>query len=342
MSNLYIDIKYARLVGQTIERWVIKKNDPFHGNGKCHICGDSQKTKSKRRFHIIQHSDTLFVKCFNCDYSTNLFSYLRDYHPNLFTEYNFERYRVNSYDSVITTKSEPTQEPIKTTQVQLIKLELPYVKDMDKNDPVAVYVASRRLPDYPFQYCHNFYEFSSQFNPDFLDIKKDEPRLIIPFFDHLGNVFAYQGRDLSGKASQKYITVTVNSKVPKIFGIDRIDLKKPIKIVEGPIDSLFLNNSVASVNASLVTAAKKLEKAGINKSLLTLVYDNEPRNKQIVAHYEFAIKSGYNIVVWPSSPIKKEDINDLVLIGKNPEKIIEQNTYSGLSAQLQFNQWKKI
>lgn len=343
MSFLFLEIKYARMVGQSIERWKIKKENPFHGNGRCPVCNDSASNKSKTRFHIIQHDDTLFAKCFNCDYSTNLMGFMKTYHPALFQEFLFERYRIDGKENSPVITSKPIiQEPIKTIPDRLFILDLPLVSDLSKDHPVTLYVASRHLPDYPFMYCEKFYEFSSQFNEDLNKTSRDEPRLIIPFFDRQGNVFAYQGRDLLGKSGQKYITIIINKKIPKIFGIGTVDFKKPIKIVEGPIDSLFLKNCLASVNASLVSTAEKI-KTGINKTLdITLVYDNECRNKEIVKMYEAAIKAGYKIVIWPTSTDKKEDINDLVLQGKDVEKIIEKNTYSGLMAQLEFQRWKRI
>lgn len=346
MSHLYLEIKYARMVGQSIERWKVKRENPFHGNGRCPICGDSAVSKSKTRFHIIQHDDTLFVKCFNCDYSTNLLGFLKTYHHGLYSELLFERYRVDGdkNEPIITTKPKVFMEAPKTIPDRLFTLDLPLVSNLPENHHVRLYVASRKLPDYPFMYCEKFYEFSSQFNEDLKEMRtgRDEPRLIIPFYDKQGNVFAYQGRDLSGKSQQKYITIVINTKFPKIFGLDRVDFNKPIKIVEGPIDSLFLDNCLAAVNASLVSTATKLLK-GINKTLdITLVYDNECRNAEIVKMYEAAIKAGFKIVIWNTSTDKKEDINDLVLQGKDVEKIIEKNTYSGLMAQLEFQRWKRI
>lgn len=332
------------MVGQSIERWKIKKDNPFHGNGRCHICGDSVTNKAKTRFHIIQHDNTLFVKCFNCDYSTNLIGYMKTYHPALFQEFLFERYRVdgNQNAPIITNKPVICVEPIKTIPDRLFTLDLPLVSDLPVDHPVRLYVASRKLPDYQFMYCEKFYNFSSQYNEELGKSGRDEPRLIIPFYDRHGNVFAYQGRDLLGKSQQKYITIVIDKKIPKIFGIGSVDFSKPIKIVEGPIDSLFLDNCVASVNASLVSTATKLL-IGINKTLdITLIYDNECRNKEILKMYETAITAGFKIVIWPTSTDKKEDINDLVLQDKDVKKIIEKNTYSGLMAQLEFQRWKRI
>lgn len=351
MSDLYIQIKYARIVGQSIERWSIKKDNPFHGNGKCHICGDSAKSSSKKRFHIIQHSDGLFVKCFNCDYSTNLNGYLKTYHTNLYQEMIFEKYKdaATSNAHIITTPKfdDNVLKPVITSPDRLFTLSLPLVSSLPKDHPARLYVASRNIPEYPFLFAENFYAFSSQFNEDLLDengvlkTKIDEPRLIIPFYDKKGNCFAYQGRDLSGKSGLKYITIRINKKIPNIFGLDRVDFSKPITIVEGPIDSLFLKNCLASVNASLVSTAEKL-KSVINSNLITLCFDAEPRNLQICKMYQDAITKGYRIVIWPVGHGEKVDINDLVNLGKDPQKIIDQNTYVGLTAQLMFDRWKKI
>ena len=351
MSFLFLEIKYAKMVGVGLERWKVKKEHPFHGNSRCPVCGDSAKSKSLCRFHIKQADDTLFVRCFNCDYSVHLTEFLKVYHPGLFSEFIFERYRIDGKENtpIITTPKVafddailiPTRKPVD----QLVSLDLPFISDLPETHPVARYVASRKLPTYPFQLASKFYEFASQYNEELKEshekIAKDEPRLIIPFFDRQGNVFAFQGRDLLGKSAQKYITIIINKKIPKIFGIDRIDFKKPIQIVEGPIDSLFLNNCLASVNASLVSTAEKL-KTVINKNLVTLIYDAEPRNKEICKMYQTAISAGYRVVIWPSGHGEKVDINDLVKLGIDPQKIIDQNTYSGLSAQIHFDRWKKI
>jgi hypothetical protein len=338
---LYLQIKYARMVAQTLERAKLKSESPFHINSRCKICGDSATNKSKTRFHIRDHKGVIFCSCFNCGYSNSLVNYMKMYEPSLYNEYTFEKFKVNGNDSdpVITFK--PTEEPTIIASAAIFTLPLVLVSTLDENSVVSRYVASRHLPDYPFQYCENFFKFSSQFNPILGNMEKDEPRLIIPFFDRKGNVYAYQGRDLSGKSKLKYITVIVNPKIPLVFGIDRVDFKKPLYIVEGPIDSLFLPNCVASVNASLVATAKKM-KAAININSTVLVLDNEPRNSVICKIYENAIKEGYRVVIWPKSVDGKKDINDLVLAGLDPIKIIAKNTYSGLMADLQFKQWKKV
>jgi len=74
------------------------------------------------------------------------------------------------------------------------------------------------------------------------------------------------------------------------------------------------------------------------------VFDNEPRNKEIVKMIRNAIDLNHNVVIWPNTIIGK-DINEMVLNGNSPgeiEKIISTNTFKGIEAQLKFNMWKKI
>jgi hypothetical protein len=73
----------------------------------------------------------------------------------------------------------------------------------------------------------------------------------------------------------------------------------------------------------------------------TFVYDNEPRNKQIVDRYQKCIAQGENIVIWPSA-IKEKDINDMVMAGHDVESVVESNSYKGLEAKVKLNDWKKI
>ena len=74
---------------------------------------------------------------------------------------------------------------------------------------------------------------------------------------------------------------------------------------------------------------------------VVMVYDNEPRNKEIVAKYEKLISSGNSIVIWPSAVIEK-DINDMKMSGHNVQNLVECNTYQGLEAIIKLNAWKKV
>jgi hypothetical protein len=112
-----------------------------------------------------------------------------------------------------------------------------------------------------------------------------------------------------------------------------------IYVVEGPIDSMFLKNGIAVANSNLQSVVDLFD-----RSKVTLVFDNEPRNKDIVKLIEKAIDEHFNVVIWPEM-IQEKDINYMVLSGFDIEElldIIEKNTFVNLRAKMEFVNWKKV
>ena len=121
---------------------------------------------------------------------------------------------------------------------------------------------------------------------------------------------------------------------------DLLDVSKPVYVVEGPIDSLFLDNCIATMDAALYHASSLI---GLDNDYV-FVYDNEPRNKQIVSNMRKTIELGRKVCIWPET-IQQKDINDMVLAGNSPaviQHIIDTNTFDGLIATMKMNQWNKI
>jgi transcription elongation factor Elf1 len=337
--TFFLQVNYAKILGTRLDRFKVKRESPFLAAGRCPVCGDSLKSKTKTRFSIYEKDSSLNVGCYNCGLSTTLVNFLKLHYKQLFDEYIFDKFKNNSPKHVITT----TVIKVEPKPPDKLKFDLPLVSSLSDDHIAKQYVKLRGLPDYPFYFADKFFNFSKQYNAELTNGKTDECRLVIPFFDPKGNIFAYQGRDLVGKSKLKYITIQIDKKIPKIFGFDRLDINKEILIVEGPLDSLFLPNCVASVNASLVSTADKLLH-GINKTQtdVVLIFDNEPRSAEIVAQYKKAIDSGYKIVLWPREVNGIKDINEMILSGIDPLKVIKKNTFQGLTAKLQFTKWKKI
>ena len=77
---------------------------------------------------------------------------------------------------------------------------------------------------------------------------------------------------------------------------------------------------------------------------IIIIFDNEPRNREICKQMDSCIRFYKNIVIWPDS-MKHKDINDMIMAGytkKQIQEIIDDNTFSGVAAQLRFAEWKKI
>ena len=126
----------------------------------------------------------------------------------------------------------------------------------------------------------------------------------------------------------------LNEDAPKIYGLDKINETKPIYITEGPFDSTFVENSVAMCGSDLDVRT-------FGWSNYIWVFDNEPRNREIVERIDKTIGRGDKIVIWPKQIVEK-DINDMVLSGHDIMSILQSNTYSGLEAKVKFNNWKKV
>ena len=118
--------------------------------------------------------------------------------------------------------------------------------------------------------------------------------------------------------------------------MDTVDKTLPVVVVEGPLDSLFIPNSVACAGTSF----NKIDELGLDKETTTIVFDNQPRNKEVCALVDKYIDLGYNVVIWPETATGK-DINEMENEGIDSYKLITGNTYSGLSAKAKFTLWRK-
>jgi hypothetical protein len=193
-------------------------------------------------------------------------------------------------------------------------------------------LVKRNLNPDKFYYASKFKSWTNSLKDVFDDTLKDESRIIIPLF-YQNTLVGFQGRAL-GPSKIKYITVMLNDDAPKIYGLDEIEKSKTVYITEGPFDSTFIHNSIA-----LCGADGDVDKWGIGDCVW--IYDNEPRNREILSRISRVIEMGQKVVIWHSTIIEK-DINDMILSGLNVQSVIESNTYSGLEAKLKFTTWKKI
>ena len=209
-------------------------------------------------------------------------------------------------------------------------LDLPRASEV----PIATkYLEKRKINPNLFYFTSEFQKWTNTHKQTFNNINKDESRVIIPLHDTEKNLIGFQGRSL-GPNSVKYITVMLNEDAPKIYGLDKINETKPIYITEGPFDSTFVENSVAMCGSDLDVRT-------FGWSNYIWVFDNEPRNREIVKRISNTIDKGEQVIIWPTEIVEK-DINDMVLSGHDIMSILQSNTYSGLQAKVKFNNWKKV
>jgi hypothetical protein len=102
---------------------------------------------------------------------------------------------------------------------------------------------------------------------------------------------------------------------------------------------MFIPNGIAMQGAGWLEDLP----AKIQKSKVGFIFDNEPRNSEIVSLLGRYIDAGRNVVIWPDE-ISKKDINDMVKVyGQSMVlKLIINNVYSGLKAKIKYTYWKKV
>lgn len=333
----YLDVKYLKLVSVKLDGFVQKKSNLW--NVRCPYCGDSVKKKSKKRGFFYTKSDSLLYRCFNCEISTTFYKVLEYLDPYLAKEYSLERFTSGSSKHGNYTKPK-TLEFKKPVFQKKTTLNIPSISFLSDDNLAKRYVLERKIPKgvhKDLYFAENFKKFVIGIKPDYeKELIDNDPRLVIPFRDEFGDIFALQGRALN-KNPLRYITIKLNEDKPKIFGLDRVNKKETIYVTEGPIDSLFLKNAVATADSNLTVSEF------LGKEKLVLVFDNEPRNISIVKQIKKAIDKGFKVCLFPSS-FHGKDINEAILNGFTKpqiQRIIEENTFEGLRADVELNKWKK-
>jgi len=343
--SVIIDSKYLKLISYRLRNFKQKNN--YLWNFSCPFCGDSKKKLTKARGYVFQKGNNLIFSCHNCGHGTNIANLLNQVDPSLQKEYIMERYKSGEM------KSSNYKEPrFDVPAPRFDKLEKQKVFDhaefcnkLPQGHFCLTYLQKRKIPVEHYGrllFTSHYKQFIDALIPNHGHQLIDDARLVIPFYDEYNNLIAVSGRALENSdKTLRYITLRTNDSDKKlVYGMDRVDLSKPVKIVEGPIDSLFLDNCVASGDANLTVVAKS-----INAPKKILIFDNEPRNKEIVKMMQDAIKSQHNVVIWPQILSGSKDINEIFLSGitlDEIENIISRSTFSGLEAQTNFVFWKKI
>ena len=333
--SVYIDREFLLRISPKLVRFSQKKEDLY--NFRCPLCGDSQKHKSKCRGYIYRKKNDYFYMCHNCGASTNFYNFLEKVDPTLVKEYALERYK----DGNANNSPKPTFSEVKVKPVFREKIDLPSIESLPDQHFAKTYVASRQIPKKfwsQLYFAADFKKFAEDLGIKNEGLKNDDQRLVIPFYDKNKELVAFQGRAL-GNSKLRYITLKTHEDNNKVFGLDRIDEDKTIYVTEGPIDSMFLDNAVATADSNLESIAKILDKTKV-----VLVFDNEPRNKEICDKIDRAIENHFQVVIWPEM-IDAKDINDMVLgafTKEDIQDIVESNTFVNLRAKMEYINWKKI
>ena len=334
----YVDLQYTMMLSARLDKFKVKFTSPYKINFRCPICGDSQKSRQRARGWLLEKNNSFHYFCHNCGASKSFKTFLKEVDSLAYNEYIAEKYlhkvkeeQKDPLDKLVHKQPEfkKYSNPLKTIKK---------ISQLKFDHPVKKYIDERKIPTahhYRLYYAPKFKTWiNTIIHEKFPDTEKDEPRLILPFFDEEGRVFGVSARGFDPNGL-RYITIMFDDR-PKIFGLDKVDFNKKYFVVEGAIDSMFLSNAIAMAGADgNVSGLKNIENA-------IFVFDAEPRNKEIHKRIEKVIRNGHSVCIWPSN-LPGKDINEMILNGvENIEKLILNNTYKGLEANLKLMSWRKV
>lgn len=335
--SVYIDAKFVQLLGSRLERFKQKNSSTW--TFRCPLCGDSKRNANKTRGHIYEKKDNLYFHCFNCEEGYVFGNFLRRVDPALYRDYHFEKFRGQNAPKL---KDSP---PVlfDGTGVALsgkkVSIDLPTIASLKFFHPAKQFILKRKIPVERHEeifYANDFKDFVDEIMPDNeKKLMRGEKRIVIPFYDSDYVLQGFTGRAIE-TSSLRYIALKLYESNVKLFGLEKIRRDKPVFVVEGPFDSMFIENCIASMDSSLTSVIQHCLNCDF-----TFIHDNQPRNKQIVAQTLKTIELGQKVVIWPRV-IKEKDINDMVLADIDVNFWIENRTFSGTRAKLELQNWKSI
>ena len=354
----YIDRRYLLTISHRLRNFKEKRPNLF--NCSCPLCGDSQINDLKARGYFYESKNSLRYKCWNCGLNLSFSWFLKTIDPPKYKEYVLEKFQnrnkkftlAKEFVSRVTSEEEHPTDTIGNSNYLI------NINDLPDNHYAKEYVKNRKIPENRWSEIHYTNDFKTYMDNTYphhgKNLKEDDPRLIWFLTNLHGKMTHVCGRALAAENNKlRYIKIRVagNDNEQKIFGFDHIQHLDPLYVVEGEIDSMFLNNAVAPGDSSLELAANALwerfkpwAKHDIQPMGIVLVFDNQPRNKQIVRQMREAIKNKHQIVIWPKNMQGGKDINEMILSGYSStqiEEILMNNIFSGPLAELKFNDWSK-
>ena len=312
---------------------------------KCPICKEGH-AKRKKRFCILRAKDgNWVVSCRNCGYNHSFTVFLKEYYPDVFDKYNMERIFYNTDHAPVKHLQEVNSMASGLSFGNILEF-VSKVIDLQPGHPALGYVMRRKLPEaflHELRFTDNLSNYCTtiaKLYPGVIDFEFQRltfPALIIPIYDKYNRLVYIQARNLL-KGDIRFITIKLDPKAKKIWGLNKVDYDKQIYVFEGVFDAVFLNNSLAMLGSSVSDLANDVD----DKSKVTFIMDNEFNVREINQICERIIAAGYKLLFWTRDN-RFKDLNDMIIndyFGINYEclvyQYIENNTLSGFQATMEL------
>lgn len=343
--SAYIQRKYLDVISNRLDRFSWKSDKL--ANCRCPICGDSEKNSKKARgFFILRNDSTgdfYYYLCHNCGYTRNFSMFLKEHHADYYSLYRSEVYLEKNG-----SKPKPKAE-VETLQIKrpefntsLIWNNATRIEDLSLDNEHRRYLLSRGVTEEYWNrlfFTEDYKQMVSDYSPaEGKKLQGFDPRIVLPLYTKEKKLFGFVGRTIN-PSRERYLTIKLDQEHTKVYGLDSMASSGPTFVLEGPIDALFIQNSIACCGTYLSPLYIKE-----NISNPVVVLDNQPRNIDVVNTMLKYVKADIPVVVWKNISTSLKDINDMVLSGIKPQHLVDfmkKNTYTGMQAKLEIEFWKK-
>mgnify|MGYP000160900194 CR=1 FL=1 len=289
-------------------------------NLACPYCGDSTRDDNLKRGNLFW--DTLQYHCFNCDYHTDVYGLLKDHGIRMSDNMD----TLGIIDYIKNHKSSVDQSPKFTPFVynKIIELAVDIAeftkqtgsKKIEVGDWIWFKLKERLLHRNTHHFLYN----------------EKEGRLWILNKTLDGKIIGAQSRRMIGKGS-RYLTYDISkiyetilnktleldqetmsqlNNVSTLFGVLNVNFQRPVTIFEGPMDAMFMRNSIA-----LCTVGRDTTKLD-NIDTVRYMLDNDDAGLKKTIE---KLKAGKTVFMWTKLLKDKKmdkynikDLNDLIKI----------------------------
>jgi transcription elongation factor Elf1 len=308
--------------------------------GRCPICGDSKQSRSKKRLYLIQErgSKPSVVYCHNCGLSMSAYSFFDKHFTEFMKEYKkgitekdlkkmkefVETGKVESpslFQSTVEYE-EINPERYNTILAEEVKRAKKVVGNffdsctisIQDNQTAYEYMKNRFVPEHKI-------EEMRLLHPDFHDRNKFRfayfrDYIIIPFIDDSDNQPYYfhsrRYRNLDGKFARYLSCPYKPEEVDVDFFLNefRIDTNKPVVVNEGTIDSMHIENTLATNGVNKITdeQIERFEYRYGGPDNIIYALDNEMIDFDARKKAKELLKKGKRVFLWSLLAKKKSFI----------------------------------
>lgn len=328
-----INVKYFRFaVGSDVG-----KETPNDISAKCVICGDSEKDARQKRLHLFRKSSYTDDKihCFNCEFSGNMYMFLKACNTNLYEQYKKEK-RETSFNNM-KEKHQPKEDNEQPDfgytykkKAEVFSFQFPKEFIPAEDSPMAkAYLNGRELTTEDIYFAPTGIKMGDKFLPI-----KDS--IVIPLWykkeDNL--VYGFQARSIEGKTFYSYIPEeNTGYKVWNWFNIDKT---KAVFVFESVFDALSSGLPRDRIVAALGADLNDDRIGEIEEAIFC--FDNQWQDATSKKKSLILLQDKYRVFIWPTD-IEEKDANGWLKNHHSPmnfARIILSNILSGSKGVLKL------